>query len=89
MKSYFDVHNLPSDFGGKASMKYDHDAFSKLLVQDDAKTTTLWGFDYKMASTATATLNHVAGTTVATEPGGYAPQEPNQSLSVAKCCCRK
>ncbi|KAL1346455.1 uncharacterized protein [Arachis hypogaea] len=28
MKSLFDVDNLPSEFGGKATLKYDHEEFS-------------------------------------------------------------
>uniref|UniRef100_A0A5B6ZNT5 Putative random slug protein 5 isoform X3 n=1 Tax=Davidia involucrata TaxID=16924 RepID=A0A5B6ZNT5_DAVIN len=47
MKSFFDVENLPSEFGGKASLKYDHEEFSRLMVQDDVKTAHFWGFGNK------------------------------------------
>ncbi|KAJ9567201.1 hypothetical protein OSB04_003167 [Centaurea solstitialis] len=71
MKSFFDVDNLPTEFGGKATMKYDHEDFSKLMVQDDVKAAKLWGFHEKMASAAT-TGNHVAGAAVAPEPESVA-----------------
>ncbi|KAJ9567192.1 hypothetical protein OSB04_003158 [Centaurea solstitialis] len=67
MKSFFDVDNLPTEFGGKATMKYDHEEFSKLMVQDDVKAAKFWGFHEKMGSAAT-TGNHVAGAAVAPEP---------------------
>ncbi|XP_028757735.1 phosphatidylinositol transfer protein 3 [Neltuma alba] len=38
MKSYFDEENLPIEFGGKASMKYDHEEYSRLMTQDDLKS---------------------------------------------------
>ncbi|GMY11532.1 CRAL-TRIO domain-containing protein C23B6.04c-like [Fagus crenata] len=47
MKTLFDVENLPSEFGGKATLKYDHEEFSRLMAQDDVKTAKLWGFDEK------------------------------------------
>ena len=47
MKSYFDVENLPSEFGGKATLKYDHEEFSRLMAQDDVKTAKFWGIDEK------------------------------------------
>ncbi|KAJ8764475.1 hypothetical protein K2173_006215 [Erythroxylum novogranatense] len=47
MKSYFDIDNLPSEFGGKATLKYDHEEFSGLMAQDDIKTAKFWGFDEK------------------------------------------
>ncbi|KAJ0536118.1 putative CRAL-TRIO lipid binding domain, CRAL/TRIO domain, CRAL/TRIO domain superfamily [Helianthus annuus] len=45
MQSCFDADNLPTEFGGKATMKYDHEEFSKLMVQDDLKTAKFWGLD--------------------------------------------
>ncbi|CAA3030351.1 Hypothetical predicted protein [Olea europaea subsp. europaea] len=45
MRSYFDVHNLPAEFGGKATLQYDHEEFSRQMVQDDIKAAKLWGFD--------------------------------------------
>lgn len=47
MQSYFDEDNLPIEFGGKATLKYDHQEFSKLMVADDEKTAAFWGFDEK------------------------------------------
>ncbi|MED6155671.1 hypothetical protein PIB30_007181 [Stylosanthes scabra] len=47
MNSLFDVENLPSEFGGKATMKYDHDEFSRLMVEEDVKTAQFWGLDHK------------------------------------------
>jgi hypothetical protein len=47
MKTLFDMENLPSEFGGKATLKYDHEEFSRLMAQDDVKTAKLWGFDEK------------------------------------------
>lgn len=45
MSSYFDEENLPTEFGGKAILNYDHEEFSRLMTQDDAKTAAFWGFD--------------------------------------------
>ncbi|OIV92714.1 hypothetical protein TanjilG_25146 [Lupinus angustifolius] len=47
MKSLFDIENLPSEFGGKATLKYDHKEFSRLMIEDDVKTAKFWGFDEK------------------------------------------
>ncbi|KAI7729734.1 hypothetical protein M8C21_020939 [Ambrosia artemisiifolia] len=52
MQSCFDADNLPTEFGGKATMKYDHEEFSKLMVQDDLKTAKFWGFDQKIDGNA-------------------------------------
>lgn len=51
MKTFFDVENLPSEFGGKATLKYDHEEFSRLMAQDDVKTAKFWGFDENNSST--------------------------------------
>lgn len=48
MKSFFDTENLPSEFGGKATLKYDHEEFSRLMMQDDIKTANFWGLDSKL-----------------------------------------
>lgn len=48
MRSYFDEENLPTEFGGKAILEYNHEEFSKQMVQDDVKSATLWGFDNKL-----------------------------------------
>lgn len=47
MKSYFDTENLPIEFGGKAnlSLKYDHEEFSKLMIEDDIKSAKFWNSD--------------------------------------------
>ncbi|GLU13720.1 hypothetical protein SLE2022_303360 [Rubroshorea leprosula] len=45
MSSLFDVENLPAEFGGKATLKYDHEEFSRLMEQDDLKTANFWGID--------------------------------------------
>ncbi|KAK4393674.1 Phosphatidylinositol transfer protein PDR16 [Sesamum angolense] len=45
MKSFFDSENLPSEFGGKATLKYDHEEFSRLMAEDDVKTAKYWGLD--------------------------------------------
>ncbi|KAK4276593.1 hypothetical protein QN277_014723 [Acacia crassicarpa] len=45
MKSYFDEENLPMEFGGKATMKYDHEEYSRLMTQDDLKSAAFWGAD--------------------------------------------
>nr|GLL26323.1 random slug protein 5-like isoform X4 [Ipomoea trifida] len=45
MESFFDSENLPKEFGGKAPLKYDHEEFSKLMIQEDIKTAKFWGFD--------------------------------------------
>ncbi|KAK6922720.1 CRAL-TRIO lipid binding domain [Dillenia turbinata] len=47
MSSYFDVENLPSEFGGKATLKYDHEEFSRMMLQEEVKTASYWGFEYK------------------------------------------
>lgn len=45
MKSYFDVDNLPTEFGGTATLKYDHEEFSRQMAQDDVKVAKFWGLD--------------------------------------------
>nr|GMD94501.1 random slug protein 5-like [Ipomoea batatas] len=45
MKSYFDMDNLPMEFGGKATLNYDHEEFSKQMAQDDAKAAKFWGLE--------------------------------------------
>ncbi|KAK7252910.1 hypothetical protein RIF29_37183 [Crotalaria pallida] len=47
MKSLFDVENLPAEFGGKATLKYNHEEFSRLMLEDDVKTSKFWGLDEK------------------------------------------
>ncbi|PHU27020.1 hypothetical protein BC332_05352 [Capsicum chinense] len=45
MKTFFDTENLPSEFGGKATLNYDHEEFSRLMALEDVKTAKFWGFD--------------------------------------------
>ncbi|KAB2002192.1 hypothetical protein ES319_D11G049100v1 [Gossypium barbadense] len=47
MQLYFDIENLPNEFGGNATLKYDHEEFSRLMAQDDVKTAKFWGIDEK------------------------------------------
>ncbi|XP_019058696.1 PREDICTED: random slug protein 5 [Tarenaya hassleriana] len=47
MKTYFDIENLPQEFGGEATLAYDHEEFSRLMAQDDIKTSKFWGTDHK------------------------------------------
>ncbi|KAH7567278.1 hypothetical protein ACOSP7_010918 [Xanthoceras sorbifolium] len=69
MRSYFDEENLPIEFGGNATLQYDHEEFSKAMVQDDAKTATLWGFDDKVQHIR---IGH-SGAEVVPEPVNIAP----------------
>ncbi|XAR61772.1 hypothetical protein NMG60_11016285 [Bertholletia excelsa] len=64
MRSYFDVDNLPTEFGGKATLKYDHEEFSRLMVEDDEKTAKLWGFSEKQKLGS----NTYSGAELAPEP---------------------
>lgn len=50
MKSYFDEENLPTELGGKGILNYNHEEFSKLMVQDDLKSAAFWGSDDKLLS---------------------------------------
>lgn len=45
MRSIIDIQNLPSEFGGKATLNYDHEEFSRLMAQDDVKTAKFWELD--------------------------------------------
>ncbi|XVF63873.1 hypothetical protein PTKIN_Ptkin09bG0121200 [Pterospermum kingtungense] len=50
MRSYFDEENLPTEFGGKAILEYNHEEFSKQMIQDDIKSASLWELDDKLQS---------------------------------------
>ncbi|EOY14745.1 Sec14p-like phosphatidylinositol transfer family protein isoform 1 [Theobroma cacao] len=50
MRSYFDEENLPTEFGGRAVLQYNHEEFSKQMIQDDIKSANLWGLDDKLQS---------------------------------------
>lgn len=47
MRTFFDVENLPREFGGKATLNYDHEEFSRLMAEDDIKTAAFWEIDEK------------------------------------------
>ncbi|KAL2498383.1 Sec14p-like phosphatidylinositol transfer family protein [Abeliophyllum distichum] len=66
MSSYFDSDNLPTEFGGKATLQYDHEEFSRQMAQDDVKAAKLWGFDEHQP-------NGRAGAEVAPEPECLVP----------------
>ncbi|PIN06971.1 Phosphatidylinositol transfer protein PDR16 [Handroanthus impetiginosus] len=66
MRSYFDVDNLPTEFGGKATLQYDHEEFSRQMAEDDVKSTKLWGLDKPQYVS-------LGGAEVAPEPGRLAP----------------
>ncbi|KAJ7944292.1 Random slug protein 5 [Quillaja saponaria] len=69
MKSFFDIENLPSELGGNATLKYDHEEFSRLMAEDDVKTAKFWGVDEKPFHI----LNGHSGAEVAPEPIPMAP----------------
>lgn len=45
MKTLFNAENLPGEFGGKATLNYNHEDFSRLMVQEDVKTAKFWELD--------------------------------------------
>lgn len=67
MRSYFDVENLPTEFGGKATLQYDHVEFSRQMAQDDVKSAKLWGLDKHHLPS-----NGFGGAEVAPEPEALA-----------------
>ncbi|KAH0971245.1 hypothetical protein GBA52_023401 [Prunus armeniaca] len=69
MKTFFDVENLPSEFGGQATLKYDHEEFSRMMAEDDVKTAKFWGFDEKPCHIKTG----LSGAEVMPEPLPIAP----------------
>lgn len=70
MRSYFDEENLPKEFGGKSTLQYDHEDFSKLMTQDDAKKATIWGLDDSKIQQVR--VGH-SGAEVAPEPASNPP----------------
>ncbi|KAK3224107.1 hypothetical protein Dsin_011132 [Dipteronia sinensis] len=70
MRSIIDIENLPSEFGGKATLNYDHEEFSRLMAEDDVKTAKFWGFDDK--SSYQVTNGHLEAV-VAPVPAHHAP----------------
>lgn len=73
MRSFFDVENLPKEFGGNATLEYDHEEFSRLMAEDDLKAAKLWGFGDKPCNLA----NGPVGDNVALKPlpNGYLKAE--------------
>ncbi|XP_008241671.1 PREDICTED: random slug protein 5 [Prunus mume] len=69
MKTFFDVENLPSEFGGQATLKYDHEEFSRMMAEDDVKTAKFWGFDEKPCHIK----NGLSGAEVVLGPSPIAP----------------
>ncbi|XP_010432154.1 PREDICTED: random slug protein 5 [Camelina sativa] len=47
MTSHFDVENLPKEFGGEATLEYNHEDFSRQMCEDDVKTENYWGLEEK------------------------------------------
>ncbi|KAG6424922.1 hypothetical protein SASPL_115345 [Salvia splendens] len=66
MRSYFDVENLPTEFGGNATLQYDHEEFSRQMAEDDMKSAKLWGLEKHHP-------NGLMGAEVAPEPESLAP----------------
>lgn len=73
MRSFFDVENLPKEFGGNATLEYDHEEFSRLMAEDDLKAAKVWGFGDKPCNLA----NGPVGDNVALKslPNGYLKAE--------------
>lgn len=51
MKAYFDMDTLPTELGGKANLKYNHEEFSRQMAQDDVKAAKFWSFDKQKTET--------------------------------------
>ncbi|KAJ0240779.1 hypothetical protein HA466_0223580 [Hirschfeldia incana] len=47
MRSHFDMENLPKEFGGEATLEYNHEEFSRQMFEDDLKTAKFWGLEEK------------------------------------------
>ncbi|PIA52636.1 hypothetical protein AQUCO_01000485v1 [Aquilegia coerulea] len=69
MTSFFDLENLPAEFGGNAKLEYDHEEFSRMMAEDDVKAASLWGLDNKLAHVS----NGYSGADVIPEPVLLAP----------------
>ncbi|CAL4918782.1 unnamed protein product [Urochloa decumbens] len=64
-----DPEVLPVDFGGRNNVEYNHEDYSKLMLEDDIKTSSFWADDSK-------TVNHVAS-------GTFVPDVTHQSSLIA------
>ncbi|KAF9609828.1 hypothetical protein IFM89_018770 [Coptis chinensis] len=69
MRSFFDMENLPAEFGGEAKLQYDHEEFSRMMAEDDVKASSLWGLDTKLGHVK----NVYSGAEVIPEPVLLAP----------------
>ncbi|CAN8239961.1 unnamed protein product [Cochlearia groenlandica] len=67
MSSFFDEENLPTEFGGKALLQYNHEEFSKQMNQDDVKTANFWGLVHSNNHQQHASSG-LSGAEVAPEP---------------------
>ncbi|KAL0696486.1 hypothetical protein Bca4012_063666 [Brassica carinata] len=47
MRSHFDMENLPKEFGGEATLEYDHEEFSRQMFEEDLKTAKFCGLEEK------------------------------------------
>uniref|UniRef100_A0A7N0TPQ2 CRAL-TRIO domain-containing protein n=1 Tax=Kalanchoe fedtschenkoi TaxID=63787 RepID=A0A7N0TPQ2_KALFE len=45
MKTYFDAENLPAEFGGEATLRYDHEEYSRQMAEDDVKRAAYWALE--------------------------------------------
>ncbi|XP_078437321.1 uncharacterized protein LOC144707915 isoform X2 [Wolffia australiana] len=43
MRANFDLETLPMEFGGKLSERYDHEVFSRLMLNADIISAAFWG----------------------------------------------
>ncbi|KAG6486470.1 CRAL-TRIO domain-containing protein C23B6.04c-like [Zingiber officinale] len=51
MSEFFDLDVLTAEFGGRNKTEYEHEAFSKMMEEDDVKTARFWDLQ-QQASTA-------------------------------------
>ncbi|KAL6637748.1 hypothetical protein ACP70R_025320 [Stipagrostis hirtigluma subsp. patula] len=73
MHKYIDPEVLPAEFGGKDSGVYNHEEYSKMMMNDDVKTASFWADDAK-----TDSVNHAIN-------GSLVPEvTPQSSLIAAK-----
>lgn len=73
MRSFFDVENLPKEFGGNATLEYDHEEFSRLMAEDDLKAAKVWGFGDKPCNLANGPVSD--NVALKSLPNGYLKAE--------------
>ncbi|TVU45306.1 hypothetical protein EJB05_04813 [Eragrostis curvula] len=56
MYKYIDPEVLPVEFGGKASVEYNHEEYSELMRKDDVRTASFWDADAKTDHVTNGTL---------------------------------